>query len=221
MHFEILVEDASGKIALEGFLEKILGPQGEAHSYRIKGYKGVGRIPRGLTGKVEARKRILLDRLPNLLRGYGNVPGFELGGASALVVVLDLDSGDCKALKGSLLDLLAQCHPAPRTLFRIAIEEMEAWILGDLDAIRAAYPKSRRAVLERYRQDSICGTWEVLADAIHPGGAKKLKELGWPHSGIAKCAWARQIAPRMDVESNRSPSFQTFREGIRKLAEEG
>jgi len=35
MHFEILVEDASGKISLESILEKILGPNGQDHTYKI------------------------------------------------------------------------------------------------------------------------------------------------------------------------------------------
>ncbi len=46
MHFEILVEDASGKIALESILEKILGPNGKDHTYKIFPYKGIGRIPK-------------------------------------------------------------------------------------------------------------------------------------------------------------------------------
>ena len=45
MHFEILVEDQSGKIALESILSKILGLSGQEHTYRIISYKGVGRIP--------------------------------------------------------------------------------------------------------------------------------------------------------------------------------
>ena len=35
MHFEILVEDESGKIALKSILEKILGPNRQDHNYRI------------------------------------------------------------------------------------------------------------------------------------------------------------------------------------------
>ena len=63
MHFEILVEDASGKIALESVLEKILGPNGQDHTYKIISYKGIGRIPKDLRGKTDPQKRILLDRL--------------------------------------------------------------------------------------------------------------------------------------------------------------
>ncbi len=136
MHFEILVEDVSGKIALESILQKILDPNGQDHTYRIISYKGIGRIPKNLRGTTDPQKRILLDRLPKLLRGYG------------------------KSL---------QNFPA-------------------------------------------------TADAVYPGGSQKLKELGWPHTGKAKCAWANNIAPHLDVENNQSRSFQVFRDGIRDRA---
>jgi len=67
-------------------------------------------------------------------------------------------------------------------------------------------------------QGSICGTWETLADAVYPGGSKKLKQLGWPHTGQAKCKWAKNIAPHLDIENNQSRSFQVFRDGINNLA---
>ncbi len=34
----------------------------------------------------------------------------------------------------------------------------------------------------------------------------------------AKCEWAGRIAPHMDVNGNRSKSFQVFRDGVRRLA---
>ena len=41
---------------------------------------------------------------------------------------------------------------------------------------------------------------------------------GYPSSGIAKCDWARRIAPFMDINRNQSKSFQVFRDGVRRLA---
>ncbi len=73
-------------------------------------------------------------------------------------------------------------------------------------------------VLDNYRQDSICGTWEVLADAVYPGGKTRLKKLGFPHTGQAKCEWAEKIGPHMTVDSNQSTSFRVFRDGVRRLA---
>ncbi len=215
MHFEIIVEDASGKIALESILEKILGPNGQDHTYKIIPYKGIGRIPTDLKGTTDPQKRILLDRLPKLLRGYGkSLQGLP----AAVVVVVDLDDKNCLGFKQEMLDILDDCNPRPTTLFRIAIEEGEAWLLGDPNAVKAAYQRAKERVLSTYVQDSICGTWEKLADAVHPGGSQKLKQSGWPHTGQAKCEWAKNIAPHMDLEANHSRSFQVFRDGIRNLA---
>lgn len=214
MHFEVLVEDRSGSIALEHVLKKILGANNAVHSWRVHPYSGIGRVPKDLRSGKDPRKRLLLDRLPRLLQGYGH--SLSHVDPSAVIVVVDSDARDCRAFKRELLDVLDACNPRPRTLFRIAIEESEAWLLGDRDAVKAAYPGARDSVLDRYMQDSRCGTWEVLADAIHPGGASALGK--WPASGQAKCKWAEKIASRMDVDRNRSRSFQVFRDGVRKLA---
>jgi len=214
MHFEVLVEDESGRIALLSILEKILGPYGQPHSYRIHPYRGIGDIPPNLKPKQDPQKRILLDQLPRLLRGYGNSLKHSL---AAVVVVVDLDRRDCKKFKEEMLDVLNSCHPKPTTLFRIAIEECEAWLLGDPKAVKTAYPRADDRALKGYVQDSICDTWEKLADAIYPGGSKRLKGLGYPLIGKAKCQWAEKITPFIDADRNGSKSFQVFRDGIRVL----
>lgn len=215
MHFEVLVEDQSGKIALESIMDKILDSDANEHTWRIISYRGIGRLPKNLRGVADPQKRILLDRLPSLLRGYGKS---HQDFPAAVIVVVDLDDRDCMEFKRELLDVLNACIPRPKTLFRIAIEEGEAWFLGDRNAVKAAYPNAKDSVLSSYVQDSICGTWEVLADAVYPGGATGLKNLGYPETGRAKCEWAGVIAPYMDVDSNESKSFQVFRDGVRNLA---
>ena len=203
MHFEVLVEDQSGSITGEAILEKILGSNGWPHSWRVHHYKGIGRIPKGLAGVTDPAKRILLDRLPAVLRGYGQ----SLQDPSAVIVVVDLDDKDCIVFKHELISMLNACSPRPRALFRIAIEESEAWLLGDGDAVRAAYPKAKESVLSSYVQDGICGTWEVLADAVHPGGLSRLKKSGYPEVGKAKSRWAREIVPHMKVGRKQLKEF--------------
>ena len=132
MHLEVLVEDKSGSIALDRILEKILGVNGSVHSWRIHPYKGIGRLPKNLRGVANPSNRLLLDNLPSVLRGYGK----SLTDSSAVVVVMDADGKDCMALKQELLDVLNLCDPLPKTLFRIAIEEGEAWLLGDRAAVK-------------------------------------------------------------------------------------
>jgi hypothetical protein len=218
MHLEVLVEDASGGIATGILLEKILGPNRDPHSWRIHSYKGVGKLPTDLHKVPDVRKRILLENLPRLLTGFGkayrSVPDF------AVVVVVDSDRKDCRAFKGELTQVLQRCTPAPKTLFRIAIEEIEAWLLGDRDAVEAAYPHANKSALSRYDQDSVCGTWEVLADAVFPGGSASLRQKGFPIVGQAKCDWAQQITPQVDISRNRSKSFQVFRDGVLKLRDD-
>ena len=214
MHLEVLVEDQSGSIALEHILEKILGANYTEHSWRMHPYKGIGRLPKGLRGVPNPANQLLLDNLPRLLRGYGR----SLTDSSALLVVVDSDDRDCVAFKQELLGVLNACNPRPKTLFRIAIEESEAWLLGDRAAVKSAYPNAKDSVLNNYVQDSVCGTWEVLADAVHSGGSVFLKKLGYPAAGMAKCDWARDIAPHLDVNQNQSKSFQVFRDGVKNLA---
>ena len=220
MHFEVLVEDRSGSTALHFIMEKILGANGSDHTWKIRPYKGVGHVPPNLRGVTDPKKRILLDQLPKILQGYGRSLN-DIRHLAAVVVVVDLDDRDCMTFKQELLDVLNACNPRPRTLFRIAIEESEAWLLGDRDAVKAACPGAKDSVLDGYVQDSICGTWEVLADAVHPGGSARLRKSGYPAAGLAKCEWAESIAPHLDMDRNRSRSFQVFRDGVKALAQAG
>ena len=66
MHFEILVEDQSGKKMLDILVPKIVGNE---HTFKVYPYKGIGRIPRNMKDTQNVAKRILLDNLPKLLKG--------------------------------------------------------------------------------------------------------------------------------------------------------
>lgn len=216
MHIEVLVEDGSGEKLLQILLPQLLGPHGERHTWRLISYKGIGHIPKGLIAKADPTKRILLDRLRQVLQGLGRTPGID-----AVVVVLDVDRRDCKVFLKELLALAKTCNPPPNTMFRLAIEEMEAWYLGDKAALLGAYPRAKKHLLAGYVQDSACGTWELLADAIHRGGSAAIKKAGWPLPGQIKHEWAEKIGPRMTLDQNASPSFAKFRDGMRRLATHG
>jgi len=210
MHFEILIEDLSGKEALEVLVPRIIG---DDHTYRIFPYKGLGTIPKGLQGSIDPMKRILLDRLPKVLSGYGK----SLTNGEVVIVVCDLDDKCLKAFREELYRILEMCDPRPKACFCIAIEEGEAWYLGDIAAIRMAYPHAKMTVLHSYENDSICGTWELLANAVYPGGSEKLKQLGWQQIGKEKSTWAKKITPHMNVEMNNSPSFCCFRQKLQLM----
>ena len=211
MHFEILVEDQSGKRMLDTLIPKIIGDQ---HTFRVIDYQGIGHIPRNLTSSTDARNRLLLNQFPRLLRGYGNT---FANYPAAVVLVCDLDDKCLKIFREELFTVLNACNPKPETQFCIAIEEGEVWLLGDISAIKLVYPNAKEDVLNRYENDSICGTWELLADAVFQGGANRLRNEGWRSVGREKSAWAERIAPHMNVEINKSPSFRYFRQKIREL----
>ncbi|MDQ1351093.1 MAG: hypothetical protein QG657_1395 [Acidobacteriota bacterium] len=217
MHFEILVEDQSGKKALDILVPKIIGGE---HTFNVHSYKGVGRIPKNMKDAANADKRILLENLPRLLKGYGKTfRSYSKDNYQGVVVVVcDLDGKCLKAFRQDLFGILDACNPKPETYFCIAIEEGEAWLLGDLNAITSAYPKAKTAILNSYENDKICRTWEKLADALYPGGSSKLSEKGWQGIGAEKSKWAETITPKMDVMNNNSPSFCYFRGKLMKLA---
>ncbi len=158
-------------------MPKIIGDQ---HTFRIIDYRGVGRIPKNLRSSTDAEARILLDRLPTLLRGYGRAfAAYSTHYTVVVIVVCDLDDRCLKTFRQELLAVLNTCNPKPTTRFCIAVEEGEAWLLGDIPAIKAAYPKAREDVLNRYKNDAICGTWELMADAVFIKGSGALKKQGW------------------------------------------
>ncbi len=216
MHFEILVEDQSGKKALDILVPKVIGDE---HTPRVHPYKGIGRIPKNLGANNNANKRILLNQLPRLLRGYGKTfADYPANYPAVVILVCDLDDKCLKAFRQELLGILNACNPKPETRFCIAIEEGEAWFLGDIPAVKSAYPKAKDSVLNGYVGDSICGTWECLADAVFNGGAAVLSSKGWQAIGAEKSQWAEKISPHMDVANNASPSFVYFRDKLLELA---
>jgi len=216
MHFDILIEDLSGMETLKILVPKIIGKD---DTFKITHFKGVGRIPKGLEGVNDPQKWMLLDQLPKHLRAYGqNHKDRPEDSPAAVIVVCDLDSKCMKEFRAELHGILNNCPSKPEARFCFAVEEGEAWLLGDLQAVKAAYPDANYNVLSSYLNDSICGTWEKLADAISPGGAAKLKKEGWQAAGKEKSEWAIKIAPHMDTAINQSPSFNYFRVKLCKLA---
>lgn len=217
MHFEIFVEDISGEHALRTLLPKILTQP--SSTYKTRPYKGIGNLPPNMHSYNEAHTRQLLTSLPGILKGYGKL----CNGSKDMVVIVvcDLDDRNEYEFHAQLQSVCDACNPKPAAYFCFAIEEMESWLLGDKNAITAAYRNAKHPILRSYQFDSICGTWEILADIIYRGGASKLKEKGYKEIGIEKCKWADAITPLIDIENNKSPSFCKFRDLLRSLESEG
>ena len=211
MHFDFLIEDVSGERTLEILVPKILN---DSHTYTIHSYKGVGHLPKNLkSSTLDPSTRVLLNHLPKLINGFGKrYQGYGENYSAILIIIIDLDSKNKIYFLDQLNQVLEACSSQPKVKFCFAIEEGEAWFLGDSSAIKKAYPSVKKHLLANYVPDSICGTWELLANAIYKGGVDALKKKGHHEVGKEKSSWAINITPYMDIKNNASPSFCDFRD---------
>ena len=213
MHFQFLIEDRSGAELINILMKKVIHGR-EDITFDCKSFKGLG----GFTKKNvrhETRTGYLLNDLATYLRGFNK----SLRGVpAAIVVVLDNDTRDPQAFRAELEKVASVNGITVDHVFCIAIEEMEAWLLGDEAAVACAYPAAKRQVLQGYIQDSICGTWEKLADAVYPGGVARMKKEcpTFVEIGRQKSEWAKRIGLFMELDRNRSQSFQSFLNEIQK-----
>lgn len=209
-YIEILVEDKSGSILLEQVMKKYVFDRDDI-SYNIHGFKGLGKLPRNLKDQTQVKTNRLLTDLPLYLSGI-NKSLQNMPGKKAIFVVLDSDDQDCEKLKKDLVQMSQKLGLTVQVFFCIAIEEMEAWLLGDSMAIQKAFVAINRTALQKYVQDSIVGTWECLANVVYKGGVQKLKKMAVSYFEIGqfKCECAEKIGQEMDIRKNESPSFNYF-----------
>jgi hypothetical protein len=199
MHIELLVEEPSAEAALQILLPKI-----GVVSFAIHAHQG---------------KSDLLAKLPARLKGYRR----WLPKDGRIVVLLDEDRQDCRKVKQKLEAAAASAGLATKSsrrrgpfqvVNRLAVEELEAWFFGDIQALAAAYPGVPPTLASKapYREpDQIKGgTCEALE--------RVLRRAGHFPGGLAKIEAARTIAQHMDPNRNRSRSFRLFRDTLRELA---
>lgn len=198
---EFLVEEPSAEEALRHLLRRLLG--GRTRSKIIN-----------LGSKYK-----LLKVLGNRLAAYRL--RIEKGEDLRIVVLVDRDNDECEELKARLEQIARQANLTTKTypdadgrfyvVNRIVVEELESWFIGDPLALRAAFPKLPAVAQNKgiFRNPDNGGTWE----ALH----RHLKKHGIYRSSYPKIDAARKIAPHLEPERNRSPSFRAFRRGLDAL----
>lgn len=213
MHFQFLIEDQSSAVLIETVMRKI-SLQNQNVTFDCKAFKGLGGFTKKNTVK-ETKSGKLLNDLATYMRGFNkSLQNFP----AAIVVVLDNDTRNTQEFLNELQTVADQNMIVVDHVFCIAVEEVEAWLLGDERAILAAYPSVKTQIIRTYTQDSICGTWEILADAVYPGGITRFKKdcPTFVEVGRYKYEWAKNIGAHMDFTRNQSPSFNSFMLEIQK-----
>ncbi len=199
---EVFVEEPSMEHALRVLIPKIRPDLSE--SFQVHAFDGV---------------TDMLAKLPTRLQGYAGwmPPDWRI------VIVRDEDRKDCGQLKSELVQIARRAGLAPKpkgrrtrdfqVLTRIAVEELEAWLLGDVPALVATYNgvPSTLGNQRAFRDPDAVrgGTWEALE--------RVLQHAGHFLGGLPKIQVAREVAANMDPERNASKSFQAFRDGLRAL----
>ena len=148
------------------------------------------------SGKSDLKKSI-----PRKIKVFRHYPEIYV------IIIQDKDSADCKILKQELIKL-CEDNKANNYLIRIAVHELESWLLGDFDAIQKAFPESK--VLKLANKAKFKNP-DKLANAS--------QELKGIIKNYQKVSGAKKIAPYLDITSkkNKSKSFCVFIKGISKI----
>lgn len=213
MFIQFLVEDQSGEKLIDAVMKKykVENPH-VSIDYKIKPYKGIGGLKKGSNAK-DVKAEQLLTELPKRIRAFNS--DLKYIANASLFIVIDNDTRNTDSFQTQLHKVVENDDISIDHVFCIAVEEMEAWLLGDCQAIKHAYPKISDRIDTKhinYKQDSICGTWEFLADVLTKKGLGQFRKDNptWIDVAKCKCEWAENIGKYLTIRENASPSFNYF-----------
>ena len=141
-------------------------------------------------GKADLERSI-----PRKLRGWRE-PGVRFG------VVRDNDGGDCRARKKALRGL-CEAADRPDTLVRLACQELEAWYLGEPEALAEAFGRHALRDLVSYPSSAPHNSRHgPLVDFVPTGG--KLSALAYATVIAVRCG-----PPLVDWPAARAGRFMS------------
>ncbi|WP_374555412.1 DUF4276 family protein [Aquitalea pelogenes] len=139
--------------------------------------------------------------IPQKLKAW-NVPN------DRFIILRDTDGANCIDLKKRYIKICKDCRRED-TLIRLVCQELESWYIGDLAALSAAFtdPKLNSPV-NRKR-------------FINPDEwVKPSSELTRLIKSFQKVSGARLMAETLNMQGNRSTSFNFFISGLTRVATE-
>ena len=177
-----LTEEKSMQVTLEKLIA----------AYWPQSTPGISWIVLSFQGKSDLEKNIA----PKMKSWNYGTPHF--------VILRDQDGSDCKTLKVALCQKAEQ-GGQPFTV-RVVCNELESWFLGELDAVEAAYPKSKAS---KHKQAAKFRVPDALGNANQE--LEKLVQVA------GKVGRAEAIARYFDPTKCISNSFQVFWRTAREL----
>ncbi len=135
--------------------------------------------------------------LPRKLRAW-------LDPNARFLILRDNDRGNCHVRKTKLVAVATAANRAGQSKVRIVCQELEAWFIGDAQALEAS-GQLRKPLPKRLR---------TCDPDVVPYPSVELKKL---NSGYGKISGAEAIAQHLDPANNRSTSFRHTIDAIRKL----
>jgi tRNA U55 pseudouridine synthase TruB len=186
----IFTEESSIEKVFEVLLPQILP---DSVSFHIHPHQGKQDLERALQKTVPS-----ISKIPNV----------------KILITRDQDEDNCKELKQKLRNIVEDKCSCD-FFIRIICKELESWFLGDLLAVEKAYPRFKA---QQYSQknnfknvDNISKPSDFLRRIIPDySDTKKLPKL----------ETSQNIVQYMDINNNKSASFNHTINAIKKLIEE-
>ena len=178
-----LVEEPSMQLFLEALFQQLHLPE---TAYQIKAFRG---------------KQLLLPAIPRLLNSWRE-PNTQF------FILIDNDNKDCIQLKNKLVFDCLQANRSD-TVVRIVCQELEAWYLGDLFAIKSYSPlkKSFKGQLKQIEDN------KLIPDEIQRPSKVLEAHLG----NLIKSDIAKYMGKNITLEGNSSVSFGSFVQALKTV----
>jgi hypothetical protein len=182
----ILAEEASMTVFLRTVLPAAFPGRSENTDWVLIAHRGRSDLERAVP------RKLLSWREPNV----------------RFMITRDNDGAQCEEIKARLNGLVPEGVGHPFCV-RIVCQELESWLLGDAEAIAAAYPAAARHPSFRHWTTRDPDELTNAADLLHQLTGTRGKRSRT--AAIAQC---------MVPDRNRSHSFRAFIEGMRRLLPE-
>ncbi len=192
MYLEVKVEGETDEILVKEVLRRLKAELGTRFEHDIEKLGGTHGNPNNLPfAQLKYVKKIRA-----LYKVFHNDHGTH---RAVFIAVLDLDDRNLERHRQDFAQTFPGCEDF---VLIIAIKEVEAWLMGDMRAIKRAF-RNCMPLEDNYSEEKFGNKNEFYRIT---GCGKRTKKKAF-----------ERIVPHMRFDSNKSPSFQVFLTKLREL----